>query len=275
MGRHPPYPPLRSLLFDQDIVLSLGASPKISRAEGGGSPGACSPDVVWNSVLNLYVSQVRNSGPVGCDATHLVELVQAAASSVRSGGGGDGDGGSGSSESDSSASSATSSVDEDDYASLSDASCDQPSLSNSICFRSRGVQDVPREVRKCPWGDGTPFFLSRIFRNGTCIGWGATCKLHCLARGKLVKTCCKKTISFGGGRGCPESLTDRACILFLKRWLIAGLAIHNCLPCCRMLHMSIDPRSLDGIAESNLDAELGRAWQGWKSQQSGASSLGV
>ena len=70
--------------------------------------------------------------------------------------------------------------------------------------------------RAIPWG---PFLLSPIVpQHGRQTGWGAICNGH-VDRGEgCSATQCKKAVSYGA------TLDDAACILRLKRWLIAGLA---------------------------------------------------
>lgn len=68
------------------------------------------------------------------------------------------------------------------------------------------------QKRGVRWG---PFLLSPIVPQGGQTGWGAICGLH-HNRGDGSGSRCKKALSMG-------RLSHSACILRLKRWLLAGL----------------------------------------------------
>ena len=107
--------------------------------------------------------------------------------------------------------------------------------------KSKGVVQK-RGVR---WG---PFLLSPIVPQGGQTGWGAICGLH-HNRGDGSGSRCKKALSMG-------RLSHSACILRLKRWLLAGLndaelSVQN----ARSDHVAMGGPGLQAFAEEGPSEE--------------------
>lgn len=114
------------------------------------------------------------------------------------------------------------------------------------------------QKRGVRWG---PFLLSPIVPQGGQTGWGAICGLH-HNRGDGSGSRCKKALSMG-------RLSHSACILRLKRWLLAGLndaelSVQN----ARSDHVAMGGPGLQAFAEGPSEEEMDE-----KIRQYTASSL--
>ena len=101
------------------------------------------------------------------------------------------------------------------------------------------------QKRGVRWG---PFLLSPIVPQGGQTGWGAICGLH-HNRGDGSGSRCKKALSMG-------RLSHSACILRLKRWLLAGLndaelSVQN----ARSDHVAMGGPGLQAFAEEGPSEE--------------------
>ena len=114
------------------------------------------------------------------------------------------------------------------------------------------------QKRGVRWG---AFLLSPIVPQGGQTGWGAICGLH-HNRGDGSGSRCKKALSMG-------RLSHSACILRLKRWLLAGLndaelSVQN----ARSDHVAMGGPGLQAFAEGPSEEEMDE-----KIRQYTASSL--
>jgi hypothetical protein len=84
-------------------------------------------------------------------------------------------------------------------------------------------------------------------------GCGVLCGMHLDDLEGGDTTNCKKEIHFG-----KRPLSQRACIVALKRWIIAGLTIAEDDPRARSRHRDIDARSLAdaSISDAALESEF-------------------
>lgn len=107
---------------------------------------------------------------------------------------------------------------------------------------------VGRGIRGVPW---LGFQLATICTKGEQIGWGCVCNRHLNAGGDGAM--CKKQIHYG-----RDNLSDRACIVAMKRWLIRGFEVSPYSCQARFVHRDMDARSLadESISDATLDAQL-------------------
>ena len=106
------------------------------------------------------------------------------------------------------------------------------------------MSELPPEVavpRAAPGENSEPFgpfIVSKVFRRGVQVGWGATCGKH--RDPDFPDRVCKLNRVYGG-------LTDDQLVLGLKRWLVLGHAINNLddgPPGPKTRHMAVDVRAL-------------------------------
>ena len=112
------------------------------------------------------------------------------------------------------------------------------------------LEGQARAQRGQAWG---PFKLAAVFRDGMCIGWGATCGRHRDGGGRGGLQC-KKQMVFAGQS--EEVVQCR-----LKKWLLAGCQIDPLGERCRAEHLAIDARLLHWDLGEDLDALLAECQQ--------------
>ncbi len=108
---------------------------------------------------------------------------------------------------------------------------------------------LPRQRRGEPWGI---WQLAPIFARGVHTAWGAVCGRH---TDDVIKTECKKTCAFRGGR---YQVTEAEAKLRLKRWLVAGMDDRDWAPDTgRRRHVGMGGPGLVefacGLSEPELD----------------------
>ena len=112
------------------------------------------------------------------------------------------------------------------------------------------LEGQARAQRGQAWG---PFKLAAVFRDGMCIGWGATCGRHRDGGGRGGLQC-KKQMVFAGQS--EEVVQCR-----LKKWLLAGYQIDPLGERCRAERLAIDARLLHWDIGEDLDALLAECQQ--------------
>ena len=112
------------------------------------------------------------------------------------------------------------------------------------------LEGQARAQRGQAWG---PFKLAAVFRDGICIGWGATCGRH-RDGGRHGGLQCKKQMVFAGQ-------SEEVVQCKLKKWLLAGYQIDPLGERCRAERLAIDARLLDWDLREDLDALLAQCQQ--------------
>jgi hypothetical protein len=113
----------------------------------------------------------------------------------------------------------------------------------------RKVQPVAcRGDRSTPWGI---WAIAEVVRNGTLIGWGATCGQH-RDQDEGNKIQCKRQLMLSG-------LSSDDCRRMLKAWLLAGHRLPGDHAKGRTAHMDIKPRGINPLpSEAELDEAADR-----------------
>ena len=94
-----------------------------------------------------------------------------------------------------------------------------------------------------------PFSVSRVLRNGICIGWGGSCHQHRNVYDEQ-DTLCKRCFGFLPG----ESEEHTRCLA--KKWLLMGTRIPSGAPVGRHNHLlEIARDAIPVVDEQTLDAK--------------------